>query len=162
MELHAAEGQQMSVQKLSRIELIERISKVFSPAAPINRRELFAGRLTQLERVFEATSSRGQHAVIFGERGVGKTSLATIVQDILTDDMQSRSDSFVVKINGSQDDDFSSIWKKAFGEIRVSADTGKSTMNFQSRPILQSMLAAELLPDLVKPNDVMKAARQLG
>ena len=53
--------------------------KVFTPAVPVSERELFSGRIDQLRRVFDAINQHGQHAIIFGERGVGKTSLANII-----------------------------------------------------------------------------------
>ena len=52
--------------------------EVFSPSAPVDREEIFAGRADQLAALFVVSRQRGQHAVIYGERGVGKTSLARI------------------------------------------------------------------------------------
>ena len=148
---------------VTQAELIAKVSSVFSPAAPINRRDLFAGRIPELERVFEAANTRGQHAVIFGERGVGKTSLATIVQDILSSQTQHGDNYFVVKINCSQDDDFTSAWNKAFSEIELSADTGKTAMGLgAAKAVREDITAAELLPEQVKPGNVLKLARQLG
>jgi DNA-binding NtrC family response regulator len=46
---------------------------VFTPSAPINDKALFAGRIDQVRQVMDAVSQRGRHAVIYGERGVGKT-----------------------------------------------------------------------------------------
>lgn len=57
--------------------------RVFSPAAPVDERDLFAGRITQLRRVIDVVNQRGQHAIIFGERGVGKTSLANVISSYL-------------------------------------------------------------------------------
>ena len=53
----------------------------FNPSAPIDRRNVFAGRSDQLAALYTVIRQRGQHAVIYGERGVGKTSLASIVAD---------------------------------------------------------------------------------
>src|SRR5262245_4364266 len=54
-------------------------SKVFTPATPIKVRELFAGRKQQITKVLDAVNQPGLHAVLFGERGVGKTSLANVI-----------------------------------------------------------------------------------
>ena len=67
-------------EKARRIALIH---SAFTPSAPINRLTLFAGRLPQIDRVFGAVFSPGQHAIIYGERGVGKTSLANIIYDVV-------------------------------------------------------------------------------
>lgn len=54
-------------------------SAVFTPAVPISSDSLFAGRSTQISKLVDAINQRGQHAVLFGERGVGKTSLANVL-----------------------------------------------------------------------------------
>ena len=55
-----------------------RLGEVFTPSAPIDRLRLFAGRDQQRLAVLDAILQRGRHAVLFGERGVGKTSCANI------------------------------------------------------------------------------------
>jgi hypothetical protein len=60
---------------------------------------------------------RGQHAVIYGERGVGKTSLATIAAD-----QAKRDEFFTAHVICDSSDDFSTIWGKIFEEISVVAD----------------------------------------
>jgi predicted AAA+ superfamily ATPase len=56
-----------------------RSGEVFTPSATIDNQALFAGRVNQLNRIIGAVSQRGQHAILFGERGVGKTSLANVL-----------------------------------------------------------------------------------
>ena len=55
-----------------RIKLQAQVHLAFSPSAPIDSTDLFAGRTRQIERLLGAIFQRGQHAIIFGERGVGK------------------------------------------------------------------------------------------
>lgn len=50
--------------------------QLFSPAAPINAADLFAGRREEIKRFISAIDERGRHVILYGERGVGKTSLA--------------------------------------------------------------------------------------
>lgn len=52
------------------------IQNVFTPAYAIEDADRFAGRQEQLERVGMALQSRGTQIVIYGNRGVGKSSLA--------------------------------------------------------------------------------------
>src|SRR4051794_24678414 len=54
--------------------------QLFHPSAPIEENDLFAGRITQANGLLDAIYQKGQHAVLFGERGVGKTSLSNIVE----------------------------------------------------------------------------------
>ena len=47
--------------------------------------DVFAGRREQMDRAFAAVFSPGEHAVIYGERGVGKSSLANIIYDVVVE-----------------------------------------------------------------------------
>lgn len=89
----------------------------FSPSAPIDRRNVFAGRRDQIAALYTVTRQRGQHAVIYGERGVGKTSLAGI-----TADQAKHDDFFTAHVICDSSDDFTSIWRKVFEEISVIAN----------------------------------------
>jgi Cdc6-like AAA superfamily ATPase len=94
----------------------ETVKGAFSPSAPIKRLDLFAGRGEQLTSVAEALAEPGQHVVIYGERGVGKTSLATVCTEILA---PARNINNAVKINCQSSDNFDSIWRKVFKEIGI-------------------------------------------
>jgi Cdc6-like AAA superfamily ATPase len=89
----------------------------FSPSAPIDQRDVFAGRADQLTALRTVVRQRGQHAVIYGERGVGKTSLAGIAAD-----EASRDRYFTAHVICDSSDDFTSIWRKVFEEISVVAN----------------------------------------
>jgi Cdc6-like AAA superfamily ATPase len=92
----------------------------FSPSAPIDRRDVFAGRRDQLAALYHVMRQRGQHAVIYGERGVGKTSLASIAAD-----QAKRDEFFTAHVICDSSDDFSTIWRKIFEEISVVAADGE-------------------------------------
>jgi transcriptional regulator with AAA-type ATPase domain len=83
------------------------VRRAFSPSAPIKRRDLFAGRTQQLMTVSEALVEPGQHVVIYGERGVGKTSLATVCADVIA----RASKISAIKVNCQSSDNFGSRWK---------------------------------------------------
>ncbi|HYZ48133.1 MAG TPA: ATP-binding protein [Sphingomonas sp.] len=55
---------------------------VFTPAQPVTERSKFAGRLAVLARLIEVLEEQRSHVVIYGERGIGKTSLVHILADI--------------------------------------------------------------------------------
>ena len=96
---------------------------VFQPRTPIATKELFAGRWTELETVADAVNQPGLHVVIYGERGVGKTSLANVVMptiwafDQFGKENQEVPKRLVIKAVASSGDTFSSIWGKLFKEI---------------------------------------------
>ena len=47
----------------------------FTPSQPVNDRRMFAGREDVLKTVIRAIEDQRLHAVLYGERGIGKTSL---------------------------------------------------------------------------------------
>ena len=103
-------------------------SKAFSPRTPISTQTLFAGRWDQMRQIGEAVAQVGLHAVVFGERGVGKTSLTHVIQPLLNVlDEQSNgaerpSPRIVVRVNANGSDSFSTLWSKALDEIYWSED----------------------------------------
>ena len=103
--------------------LAAQAAKVFQPRTPIATKELFAGRWTELTTVADAVNQPGLHAVIYGERGVGKTSLANVVKptiwalDHVGKEGQDIPERLVIKAVGSSGDTFSSIWGKLFLDL---------------------------------------------
>ena len=99
-------------------------------------------------KVLDVTNTRGQHAVVFGERGVGKTSLANIVMEVLTADSGVVA---AVKVNCSSDDTFYTIWHKILREIAIDEDSGAATVGFRAKPRTKQKTADTLLPDRPAP-----------
>jgi MoxR-like ATPase len=89
---------------------------VFSPTTPIKKEEFFRGRITQLKKICEAINTEGQHAILFGERGVGKTSLANIMAESITV-------IYPTKVTCGRTDTFKSIWKQALEQVQFSTTT---------------------------------------
>lgn len=63
------------------------IRKIFTPHQPIRSIDLFFGRKNEVRRIIEYLGTPGQHTILYGERGVGKSSLANITTQILTKDI---------------------------------------------------------------------------
>lgn len=89
---------------------IATLAQIFKPAAPTDDQRLFRGRREQLTRLLTVSGSPGQHAIIFGERGVGKTSLAYMVRDAFLG--TAPESSVAVRLACTADDDFASLWRK--------------------------------------------------
>lgn len=126
---------------------------IFSPAAPIDNAQLFAGRKLQIRRLLEAISERGRHAILYGERGVGKTSLTNIFHMLIGGQEIGR-----VRIQSSPQDDFSSLWAKVFRDIQFSnvEDQGYG----KEKTIVHSL--ADKYKDKITPDDVVRELRPLG
>lgn len=91
-----------------------KLSEVFTPGAPVVSRDRFAGRIDQVLAVLSGLSQPGIHVVMYGERGVGKTSLANVLSEFL-EPLHGPSD--VARINCASGDTFRSIWRKVFTEL---------------------------------------------
>ncbi len=61
------------------------LAEVFQPSQPIKREELLHGRSKQLTSIRRAILSPGTHVFIYGDRGVGKTSLAQTASSLHQD-----------------------------------------------------------------------------
>lgn len=89
--------------------------QVFRPGTPIDKFSLFAGRQEQVEEIVHAINQAGQHIVIFGERGVGKTSLTRVLVELL---IQAGIDVISPEnVNCDKNDTFATVWNKVFREL---------------------------------------------
>lgn len=95
-----------------KLRRIARVAQVFTPGAPIDDYSLFGGRKEQVMDVINTWGRKGQHVILYGERGVGKTSLANILAEVFRglDDAQLGA----VGINCHTNDDFESLWSNVF------------------------------------------------
>ena len=93
------------------------VRSLFS-SGPIDEEQLFAGRGSQIKQLLEATLERSRHAVLFGERGVGKTSLANVFWRRFSRRLESI---VAARAQADPSDDFSSLWSKALRELRSAA-----------------------------------------
>jgi Cdc6-like AAA superfamily ATPase len=59
-----------------------RLRDAFTPSRPITRPQMFAGRTHILRSLIRAIEEQHLHVVIYGERGIGKTSLLNILADL--------------------------------------------------------------------------------
>jgi Cdc6-like AAA superfamily ATPase len=96
-----------------KLQLRKRITAAFTPAQPIQKRDLFFGRTKQFRDLVDIVLGPGQHGVVFGERGVGKTSLASVAGQVFADSDALRS----VRVNCHVADTYESIWQKVFRGI---------------------------------------------
>ena len=86
-------------------------SLAFNPSGPVSDKDLFAGRESQITDVLGAVGQSGQHVILFGERGVGKTSLASLTHEFWTY-MQRDSNVCSVRCNCGSADTYQSIWQE--------------------------------------------------
>jgi Cdc6-like AAA superfamily ATPase len=115
-------------------------NQLFTPSGPVNIAELFAGRAREIRQLIDAVGEQGRHAIIYGERGVGKTSLVEMLRFFIP---QQTSTVFYKRKPADPSDSFSSIWMKIFRDIHIGSN-GEDT-----RPLSDSYTSG-ILPDDVQ------------
>jgi Cdc6-like AAA superfamily ATPase len=110
----------------------------FSPGSPIKLQSDLAGREEQAGRLRGIILSSGEHALIYGERGAGKTSIANTFHLNLNNETRRIHP---IHINCG-DNDFTAIWRKVFRRIKVESDA--------ERRSLDAFYPANITPDDVE------------
>lgn len=142
------------MEKEEKKELLKILNNVFSPTSPIKRKDFFFGRRTQLEDVVDAINEIGQHAILYGERGVGKTSLANIMYDSYTN-------LYPVKVTCNREDEFITLWDRAFRELKFAKTTSGSTFSQAEIKNIDKVINELNNGQLVTPALVESLMRQL-
>ena len=68
---------------IAKDDLLLRLRGTFTPSGPVQTRAAFAGRDEQRLQLAGAIAQPGRHAIVYGERGVGKTSLTNVLPEML-------------------------------------------------------------------------------
>lgn len=108
----------MNDEQMPKLRRIQELNRVFTPSAPVGSRQAFSGRWQQIMQITSAVSQPGRHVILYGERGVGKTSLANILSELLML-AEDNSQTFAVRVNCTVDDTFSEIWRRVARELRM-------------------------------------------
>ena len=133
-------------------DLALKAGQAFSPGAPINERDLFRGRQEQIRRVVDAVNQKGQHAAIFGERGVGKTSLSRVIRQFLS----GYPEVITPSITCESSDTFESVWRKVFSRIDIAkpgaptlgfSNAGRQTDMFKLSDVVSGPITADVVRD---------------
>ncbi len=119
----------------------------FTPSTPINSQELFAGRRDQIVQIIDVINQLGQHAILYGERGVGKSSLANVlasylgIQKVLS-----------TRVNCEAGDTFDSVWRKVIEQIGLTQQ--QPGAGFVPSSKVNVIHATQLLGDVATPHSV--------
>ncbi len=117
-----------------------KINRAFNPAAPIDRKDLFQGRQQQIQAVLGAINQSGQHLVIYGERGVGKTSLANMIALNLRNPLNVI---MAPHINCTSIRSYSELWEAQFTEIAFKASQLNLSLPVSTRSLVRQIEKGE-------------------
>jgi len=89
-----------------------RLRDAFTPSRPINRPQMFAGRTQVLRTLIRAIEEQHLHVVLYGERGIGKTSLLNILSQL------AQNAKYIVRyVSCSEDADFNTTFRSILRDL---------------------------------------------
>jgi len=118
---------------------------LFRPRTPIDDSKLFSGRIAQIRELMDVIYEPGGHAIIHGERGVGKTSLANIIhQKIAPQILNVRA----IPVDCSTKATFFDVWAHALEGFEVDGKPAAEMLRSSNTPYaLYNILGC--LPDRI-------------
>lgn len=130
------------------------LAELVFPARPIHSIEHLFGRQKELERIEEALFASGRHIFIFGERGVGKSSLAATAAN-----QYQSSDSEYLDVSCSPDSTFADVIANIAYQA-ISASRINNVINKNKSGLKLKFLQLEKAKD-IKLNDLHSEIRSL-
>lgn len=135
MAFNPANPRKMSQEDWAALEA--ELETLFVPGTAIKEQELFAGRKEQIQMLAAAVRRPGKQAIVYGERGVGKSSIAqTFYLSI-----PRLGDLNAIRVQASDGDNFSDLWRKVFKRMDLEENG-------------QTIRVASKYPDAISPDDV--------
>lgn len=109
---------------IDKIERIRKsgISKAFTPSTPVSH-NFFCGRNDEVERILTAIISSQSHILLYGDRGVGKTSLAQFVSGILVEKQYKEK---CIEYRCGKTDTFGTVMNGIFQKLDIPVTVSRS------------------------------------
>lgn len=134
---------------VNQIMAIDRLSKWFTPNRPIDLPEYLSGRMDLIYRIRDAVGTQGLHVILYGDRGIGKTSLARVMA-YMTQEPDRKDGTRAILISCDSNDDYASIWRKVFQEIMLA----QRQLGFIQQTAAITIERMDIKEPIKGPNDV--------
>ena len=136
---HSTASDQLSARASDRLAVMRaKVSHVYTPSQPVADRRMFAGREETMKRIIGSIEDRRLHIVIYGERGIGKTSLLHMLSLAATEARY-----IVIYTSCGADSDFDDTFRAAAADIPVLFHSGFAPTTEQ---VEKGATLADLLP----------------
>jgi Cdc6-like AAA superfamily ATPase len=116
-----------------------RLLHAFTPSQPVSDRKRFAGRIELLTTLIRAIEEQRLHIVLYGERGVGKTSALHVLTQTARDARY-----LVVYVSCGADSDFDEVFRTVAANIPM---LYHSTVGPTSPEVEKGKLLSDTLPN---------------
>ena len=135
----------------TRMKLLES----FTPSQPVSDRKRFAGRLDVLTAVIRALEEQRLHVVVYGERGLGKTSVMHVLTQAARDARY-----LVVYVSCGADSNFDEVFRtvaahipmlfhSAVGPTSPDVEKGKTLADILPKTTISPRIASDILAKIV-------------
>lgn len=101
-------------------DLFLRVSEYYRPSVPIDDPEMFMGRIEEKSLLLRTLITPGRHALIYGLRGIGKTSLINIAIKYFF--LNSNSEYQTIRHTCSFNDNYESILFSVLNSLNINQD----------------------------------------
>lgn len=133
-------------------KLRKQIAEAFTPSRPVTDAKRFAGRGEIIDTVIGAIENQRLHVVLYGDRGIGKTSLMQVIGAL------ARQAKYVVaRTSCSEESDFSDVFRRLLAEVPLRYHGGMSpstqrlaTADSFATLLPEGPLAAAVVSDLLQ------------
>ena len=141
----------------ARTEMRKKLTEAFTPHQPIYLPEFLRGRIDHIYRLEDVVHTEGLHVVLYGDRGIGKTSLVRVAAYTLQEET-SPSGLRCILVSCTAEDSFSSLWRKVGQQILLS----QRQLGFAQDEILKIGGRLDLDDTIISPNDAQFFLRALS
>ena len=132
------------------------IEKAFTPHSPIRLRDLLAGRSELLMRAIDNIHTPGLHVILFGDRGVGKTSLARVLEVIVREPRETEGLRSIY-VSCDSETTFTTLWDRVIDEVRTAPPA-----TFATAVVIPEKAADDLIgPFIETSHDARRFVRAL-
>ena len=135
-----------------------KLGNVFTPASPIQDADLFSGRSDLTLRITDAVNQPGMHCILFGERGVGKTSLANILPAVIRGSI-GKERLAAASVNCDTSDSYATLIRKLMQEILTVQELPR--LGFGSWSDIFETPISDHLPEQPTPNDLRRLMQSI-
>lgn len=122
----------MTIPELNKYDFGTKLSEVLSASQPVKSIQHLIGRDTELESIDRALFQSGRHIFIYGDRGVGKSSLAATAAS-----QYQSADAPPITVSGSPDETFktiiANIANQALGRSKIESVKRNENLGFEWR-----------------------------
>ncbi|WP_230279415.1 ATP-binding protein [Croceicoccus sp. Ery15] len=150
----------MAIRDLNELEFVETLQGYLTPSSPVQRLQLLRGRREQVTQITRAFHSKGRHVFIFGDRGVGKSSLALSVANFLC-----AEDDRPIQLACNSETFFSlarNLASQLLGATPVNGGVSGGSIGLAGYGLsatLEGQLQAREVPELTSLNEVVSVIR---